>query len=372
MAPATEPTSAPPPAAVETAAGPGAARPAGPSSTEDDGLLFACRLDGVGGARLLGWEALEREDDGGDGGALWVHLRRDSARAREWLRARPWLDAVALGALLDENVRPRIADVGAGTVALLRGVDPADEESSELPSLRLYCDGARLVSMRRRPLEAPHDLLAHLLSPRRGPRDAGALFERLVSRLTERMSDAVLAFDEDLDALEADAERPGAGDARRRLSALRRRVVATRRHVYPQREALASFLLDPPDWLGERSRAALHETADRLVRYVEELDAARDRALVIRDDVQNRLAERTNRILFALSVLSAVFLPLTFVTGLLGMNVGGLPGTGTPAGFLVACVAMLAVAALELAVLWRLGWIGRGRADDAARGGRAR
>lgn len=343
------------------------------SPFEDDGLLFACRLDGAGGARTLGWDGLGGA--AGADGALWVHLRRDSPRARDWLRAQPWLDSLTVEALLAESTRPRIVEAGLGVVAILRGVNHEDAGgASELLSLRLYCDGVRLVSVRRRRLQTPHDVLDQLLSPRRGPRDVAALFERLVSRLVERMSEAVLDFDEHLDDVETsvDAERTGTGDARRELSSLRRRIVATRRHVYPQREALTSFLLDPPDWFGERARAALRETNDRLVRYVEELDAARERALVIRDDIQNRLAERTNRILFALSILSAVFLPLTFVTGLLGMNVGGLPGTQAPAGFLVACAAMLAVGTIELVVLWRLGWIGPGRSRRAASAATAR
>ena len=367
FAPFEEPVAA---VAFETdppgAAAPSSAPGATPDETgvaaspfEDDGLLFACRLDGEGGARTLGWDELEGAD-GDARSALWVHLRRDSPRARAWLQARPWLEPLTVDALLAESTRPRILEAGRGVVAILRGVNHGERSAAgELLSLRLYCDGAHLVSVRQRRLQTPHDVLDQLLSPRRGPRDAGAVFERLVSRLTERMSDAVLAFDERLDEIEAsvDAERPDVGDARRELSALRRRVVAMRRHVYPQREALTSFLLEPPDWLSKRARAALRETNDRLVRYVEELDAARERALVIRDDIQNRLAERTNRILFALSILSAIFLPLTFVTGLLGMNVGGLPGTGTSAGFAVACAAMLAVGVVELAVLRRLGWL---------------
>ena len=375
MAPATDPPS-PDPDPHAGATGP--AGGVGDAPFEDDGLLFACRLDGAGGARALGWDAIEgaagdggATATGGPPGALWVHLRRDSPRARAWLASRPWIDALTVEALLAESTRPRIVEAGAGTVAILRGVDHrAGVGDGELLSFRVYCDGERLVSVRRRRLQVPHELYEQLLSPTRGPRDVPTLFERLISRLTERMSETVLAFDERLDDVEAsvDAERPGAGDARRELSTLRRRVVAMRRHVYPQREALTSFLQDPPDWLGERPRAALRETHDRLVRYVEELDAARERALVIRDDIQNRLAERTNRILFALSILSAVFLPLTFLTGLLGMNVGGLPGTGAPAGFALACALMLAVGAVELLVLWRLGWL-RPPRRDGARGG---
>jgi zinc transporter len=52
--------------------------------------------------------------------------------------------------------------------------------------------------------------------------------------------------------------------------------------------------------------------------------------------------------MYVLSVVAAIFLPLTFVTGLLGMNVGGLPGVESPRGFLVALVVMVVTSAAML------------------------
>ena len=76
-------------------------------------------------------------------------------------------------------------------------------------------------------------------------------------------------------------------------------MVALRRYLSPQREAMTGLLMDPPDWLSERSRYSLSETDDRLLRYVEELDAARERAIVIKDDIANQLSEAANRTLLA-------------------------------------------------------------------------
>ena len=76
-------------------------------------------------------------------------------------------------------------------------------------------------------------------------------------------------------------------------------MVALRRYLSPQREAMTGLLMDPPDWLSERSRYSLRETDDRLLRYVEELDAARERAIVIKDDIANQLSEAANRTLLA-------------------------------------------------------------------------
>ena len=69
----------------------------------------------------------------------------------------------------------------------------------------------------------------------------------------------------------------------------------------------------------------LRETGDRITRIAEELDSIRDRAAVLQDQVAGQRQEQLNQRLLALSIMSAFFLPLTFLTGLLGMNLAGIP-----------------------------------------------
>jgi len=81
---------------------------------------------------------------------------------------------------------------------------------------------------------------------------------------------------------------------------------------------------------------------DRMTRYIEDLDEARDRASVTHEELLNRLAELTNRRMYLLTMIAAIFLPLSFITGLLGINVGGIPGARNNHAFLVV-VGLLAV-----------------------------
>ncbi len=69
----------------------------------------------------------------------------------------------------------------------------------------------------------------------------------------------------------------------------------------------------------------LRDTADRITRIAEELDSIRDRAAVLQDQVAGQRQETLNQRLLVLSLVSAFFLPLTFFTGLLGMNLAGIP-----------------------------------------------
>ena len=323
---------------------------------EEDGLLFACHLDGSGGADLLDWAAVEAAEPQAP---IWVHLSRESSRSRDWLQGLTGLPRGVVETLLAEETRPRVMSVPGGTVAILRGVNLHPQaDPDDLVTLRLWTDGRRLISLRQRRLLTPRDVLDRLLDSERGPRDAAELFEQLLHRLTERMGATVLAFDERLDELEAGFVLERASATRRELTDLRQQVVALRRYLSPQREAMTGLLMDPPDWLSERSRYSLRETDDRLLRYVEELDAARERAIVIKDDIANQLSEAANRTLYLLSIVSAIFLPLGFVTGLLGINVGGMPGVESPWAFWIACAAMLLIALVELALFRKWRWLG--------------
>jgi zinc transporter len=108
--------------------------------------------------------------------------------------------------------------------------------------------------------------------------------------------------------------------------------------------------------LSDRDRLSLREEYDHLTRMVEDLDAARERASVIHESLASRLAEMTNQRMYILSIVAASFLPLALVTGLLGVNVGGMPGAENPYGFREVNLLLLAVGGAIWAVFrWR-GW----------------
>lgn len=93
-------------------------------------------------------------------------------------------------------------------------------------------------------------------------------------------------------------------------------------------------LADNQAWRLElRAAALLSETANRTTRTVEALDATHDRLLATQDHLDILHASALGRNSYLLSVVAAIFLPLGFLTGLFGINVGGMPGVETPMGF---------------------------------------
>ena len=324
--------------------------------TEKDGLVFGCLLDGAGGATDVDWAGVRAWKEGD--APMWVHLDRRSQTVRDWLQKESGLTEVTISALLAEETRPRIFRGKRGLVAILRGINTnPDEAPLDLVSIRMWCDGHRVITLRSRKLKTPRDVLEQLKVHAEGPKSASELFSRLIVRLTERMADAVSQFEDQLDQIEEELDIQHASSVRSRLSRLRQDAVHFRRYMAPQREAMSGLVMEPASWLDDQSRLHMREAGDRLARYVEEIDAARERSIVLKDDIANQIAEQSNKTLYLLALISAIFLPLSFFTGMFGINVGGVPGVENPLGFALFSLAMIVLLAIELWLIRKLKWL---------------
>jgi zinc transporter len=95
----------------------------------------------------------------------------------------------------------------------------------------------------------------------------------------------------------------------------------------------------------------LREQMDRMTRYLEDLDLVRERTSVLQEEVMNISMAQQNTRMYVLSIVSLIFLPMTFVTGVFGMNVGGLPGLEDPTAFVIVVATMLFISIAVIAVL---------------------
>jgi len=226
-------------------------------------------------------------------------------------------------------------------------------------AVRLWTDGRRIVTARRRKLLAVADLRDRALAGY-GPKDAGAFVAQLADGLVERMAGVLAELEDGLDDLEereATGDGADARDDRHRLLELRRQAIALRRYLSPQRDALGRLATERLPWLDETERLHLREVTDRTTRYVEDLEAARERAAVMQEELASRLSEELNGRMYALSIVAGIFLPLGFVTGLLGINVGGMRGTDSPIAFALVCGLLVGLGIAEIALFRRWRWL---------------
>ncbi|MEL6289289.1 MAG: CorA family divalent cation transporter, partial [Pseudomonadota bacterium] len=181
-----------------------------------------------------------------------------------------------------------------------------------------------------------------------GPQTEPELFTQLIDRVVRQLGEVLVGYADRLDVMEDELEREEANVLPRNLADLRSESVSLRRYIAPQREALGHRTAEPPVWLGEEHRPTVREAADRQQRYLEEMDASRGRSVVIKNDLINRLNQTMNKNMYAISVIAAIFLPLSFLTGLLGINVGGMPGVENSFAFWITCIVMVILLVVQV------------------------
>jgi len=322
---------------------------------DSNGLICAYLLDGAGSGREIGWEEVRGWKP--ERGVIWVHLDRTSELAQDWLTSASGLDSLLCEALVADETRPRSFAFNDGLLVILRGVNlnpGADPE--DMVSLRLWLEGNRVITLRQRHLMAIQDI-RDSIAARNGPRDTGDFLVTLADHLIERMAPTIDGLDEEIDGLEVEVMEAQNQDLRARLAGLRRKAIALRRYIAPQREAMSRLSGERTTWLSDRHWARLREVADRVTRYVEDLDAARERAAVTQEELASRVAAQMNQTMYILSMVAVIFLPLGLLTGLLGINVAGIPGEKNQWAFVIVCLLLLALVLLEVFLFRRKRWL---------------
>ncbi len=290
-----------------------------------------------------------------DQGLLWLHFDIKEDETKKWLLADKLLPEVVSAALLASETRPRANTIGDGVLLSLRGVNlNPGANPVDMVSISLWIEANRIISTRRRRLLSVDDVVDSLDEhPLTG---AGDMVVRLADRLVRRTSDVIDRLDDHISNLEDHAAQQSDKLNRTELADLRRDAIALRRYLAPQREALTQLHRGDFSWLADADKLNLREVGDRLLLYLEDLDAFRERASVLQAELASRLAEQLNKRMYVLSIVAAMFLPLGFLTGLLGINLGGIPGAQSPFGFMIFSLLMLVIIGLQLWFFTKKSW----------------
>ena len=157
-----------------------------------------------------------------------------------------------------------------------------------------------------------------------------------------------------LDDIEDEILAGDVREQREQLGRTRRICARWRRQFAPERVDLNKFLHRHAGEFDPTDVEVLQPEDDSLGFALEEIAELYERAKLLQEELASRLAESTGRNLYVLSVLTAVLLPMTLVTGIFGMNVAGLPGTSDPAAFWDVMLVVVASGVITLlGLIWR-------------------
>lgn len=288
---------------------------------------------------------------------VWVHLDGREGETFEWLRDHGGLPETVAHALTAVETRPRCESIEDGALINLRGPSAKEAEGDPLVSIRIWAEAGRVISVSFRPLAGLDELVDRM---RQGTiKDPGDLIALLAIVITKRIDPIVTDLGDRVDDCETTLDPKRAFETRRQIAEARSDAIVYRRFVVPEREALSKLAALEAPWLEDADRLHLREAADRFARMAEELEAVRERSALIHEQLTDLRAELIENRALLLSIVALIFLPLTFVTGLLGMNVEGIPFAHEPWAFAAVCAFCVAVAGGITAWFAAAHWFGK-------------
>lgn len=322
------------------------------------GCQWIFRFDANGVANAGCADDLKRIGDAGEG-YIWLHLDSIDRRTVQVLNEIGPLTAEA-HEVLTGNVNHQYVEHGDHIIcgALADHEHDINGPKEDTAFLRFACGRDFVITGRRAPIYSAQMTRRAL---ERGVRAESpiALFELLVTRLCQRSADMMRDLAISIDTIEDRVVVEGRGrDQGAELGRLRRSTVRLARQVNGLQSTLgrleeASETFEHEDFIGVA--ASLGQRADALARDIANLQ---DRARALHDEINAILMLETNDRLYVLTVITAVLLPATLVTGYFGMNTKQLPFAESDNGTIYATMICLAAALGALAIIWRMGLAG--------------
>ena len=256
-------------------------------------------------------------------GFVWVHLTTNNEHAQDWLANTAKLDDYLVDALIATETRPRCEQVGDGALLNLRGRSDDELTSSDpLASVRIWAVGRRVISVTRKKLIAIDTVEQAVANGK--VLDPGDLITEFAVAITADLDPDVAELGDDLDECETQLDADKVFELRRTVTRVRAQSIGYRRFLAPQRTAIEKLATLPVGWLDDDDRLHLSAAADRAARMAEELESIRERAALTHEALTDLRAEQIDQRGLIISIAALIFLPLTFLTGLYGMNVRGL------------------------------------------------
>ena len=153
-------------------------------------------------------------------------------------------------------------------------------------------------------------------------------------------------------------ERPSKAGMRR-IHTIRHELLGLRRAILPQREAVNTLIREESDLVSSMVRQYLRDCYDHAVQASDAVETFRDLAANLMDLYMSSMSQRTNEVMKVLTIMASIFIPLTFIAGIYGMNFDYMPALHIWWAYPVLLVIMFLIA-VGMVLFFRMkGWIGR-------------
>lgn len=270
------------------------------------------------------------------------------------------LHRLALEDVVNTHQRPKVESYEGNLFIVARMVEVEEELDTEQICFFLR-DGVLLTFQEGKPGDCLDPVRERLR------RASGRIRARGVDYLTYALLDCIIdhyfpvieRYGERLDDLDDELMDSDGDTSIAAIHRFRSELLLLRRSIRPHREAVNSLIRDPFPEISEETRLYLRDCYDHTIQLSEAIDTYRETCSDLRDFHLSAMSNRTNDVMKTLTIIATIFIPLSFIAGVFGMNFEHMPWLDWRYGFEVSMILMVGAAASL--VLWfrRKGWFGR-------------
>ncbi len=280
---------------------------------------------------------------------------------------------LALADVVNVPQRPKGEDYGDTFFLVLRM--PRTGEGLEIAQIGMFVRDGLVATFQSCPDDLFAPVRARLAEPRTRLRNSGAdyLAYALVDCIVDSFFPRLESYGDRLEALESEVIAGAGSSLARSVHETKHDLLEIRRVLWPQRDAVTSFLRDDAPWMTEASRVHLRDAIDHLNQLLDLVEAYHDFATGLMSLNQSFLQQKTNEIMRVLTMLASIFIPLTFIVGVYGMNFDpdsspwNMPELRWKWGYPAVMLGMGLLAAAMVIYFRRRGWTSDGSKDDPGR-----
>lgn len=191
---------------------------------------------------------------------------------------------------------------------------------------------------------------------------ADYLMYALLDSIIDGFFPVLEAYGEALELLEDEVVANPTAHTLEKIHQMKRDLITLRRAIWPQRDAINSLIRDENPLVGDEVRLHLRDCYDHAVQVMDMVETYREVASSLMDVYLSSVSNRMNEIMKFLTVISSIFIPLTFIAGVYGMNFNteksrlNMPELNEPYGYVI-CLSSMAIVAVGMVIFfWRKGW----------------
>ncbi len=264
--------------------------------------------------------------------------------------------------IVNVGQRPKVEDYGSQQFSVVRMVVLEDEAVRwEQVSVVMMRD--LVLTFQERYGDCLDPLRERLRRGRKLVRESGSdyLAAMVVDGVVDGYFPVLEWYGESLESLETDVIEDPSRAVLARIYSMKRELMSMRRAVWPLRDALSSQLRDRSALIADDTVPYIRDTSDHVMQIVDVTETYRELAGSFVDVYLSSVGHRTNEVMRVLTVIGSIFIPLTFIAGIYGMNFDEIPELHWRFGYPAFWVVSVMVTALMLLLFRRLGWLGRGK-----------